>query len=217
MKKLVLVSLVLIICSCSPGLKIQKSYQADDIDFNHLKNSTITLGGVNSISLSEFINTFNDEYSDSTKLDNKIENDFTSQFYKLIPSVTTVKMSEKFPSFLTGELSFKENRNEEASEFFKGLQTDYLLFINNIDVGNAYNSYVYSTGGNTMATGQTENCVVNIEVELWDVMQQKRIMKFRAGGEKSVVLFSYLAALDDAIENSVITAVEYIKNDGKLN
>jgi len=217
MKKLLFIPVLLLVYSCSPALKIQDTYHASDIDFKNIKNSKIAIFGVNSITLTEFVNTFNDEYSDTAKLNNKILSTFSKKFKMLIPSVIPVEESEKIPALLAGEFSFKENNSEDVSKFFDGLETDYLIFVNNISVGNSYNSYMYSTGYGTFNSGATENCVVNMEIELWNVPQQKRLMKFWAGGDKPVVLFSYLSALNGAIENSVGTAVKYLKNNGSID
>jgi hypothetical protein len=216
MRKLLIMPLIFLIFSCSSSLKIQESYHSENINFDKIKNSKISICGVSSISLDEFIKTFNDEYSDSAKLDNKIISTFSSEFKKIIPSVTPVEINEKIPAELSGEFSFKENNSEEVSEFFNSLETDYLIFVNNISVGNAYNTYFYPTSYGMMSGGQTENCVVSIEVELWDVDQQKRLMKFRAGGVDEVFFFAYLSALNGAIERSVTTAVSFINKDGKI-
>jgi hypothetical protein len=217
MKKLLFIPILFIVFSCSPGLRIQNTYQSGEIDFNHLHNGKIAIYGVNSITLNEFKNTFKDEYSDTAKLNDKILSTFNQEFRKLIPSVTSVEENEKIPSGLTGEFSFKEDNSREISGFFNTLQTDYLIFINNISLGNTYDSYTYSTGNGIMYSGSMENCVVSMEVELWNVQQEKRLMKFRAGGEETVFLFSYLAALNGAIENSVNSAVEFLKNNGSVN
>jgi len=219
MKKLFLIPVFFVIYSCSSALKIQDTYQARDINFKHIQNSNIAIYGVNSITLSEFMKTFRDEYSDTTRLNDKILSEFSKEFKMLIPSVSLVEKNAKVPLILTGEFSFKEDNSKEVSEFFNGLGTDYLIFINNISVGNSlvYSTYFVTSGRGIMNGGTTEQCVVNMEVELWDVHQQKRLMKFWAGGERSVVLFSFLTALNGAIDNSVETAVKYLKNDGNVN
>ena len=156
--------------------------------------------------------TFRDEYYNTTKLNNKILSIFNKEFSELIPSVTLVEKNEKVPSFLTGEFSIKENNSKEVSKFFNGLGTDYLVFIDNISIGNP--SYFLTRGNSIMSGELAEQCVVNMEIELWDVQHQKRLMKFRAGGKRTFVLFSLLTALNGAIENSVDTAVRYLKNNG---
>jgi len=219
MKKLFFIPVLFIICSCSSELLIKDTYHARGIDFNRVQNSNIAIYGVNSITLSEFMKTFRDEYSDTTRLNDKILSEFSKEFKMLIPSVSLVEKNAKVPLILTGEFSFKEDNSKEVSEFFNGLGTDYLIFINNISVGNSlvYSTYFVTSGQGIMNGGTTEQCVVNMEVELWDVHQQKRLMNFWAGGERSVVLFSFLTALNGAIDNSVETAVKYLKNDGNVN
>ena len=115
--------------------------------------------------------TFRDEYYNTTKLNNKILSIFNKEFSELIPSVTLVEKNEKVPSFLTGEFSIKENNSKEVSKFFNGLGTDYLVFIDNISIGNP--SYFLTRGNSIMSGELAEQCVVNMEVELWDVQHQK--------------------------------------------
>ena len=216
MKKLAILPMIFLIFSCSSALKIQESYRAHRINFTKIKKSEIAICGVSSVSLDEFTKTFTDEYSNSGKLDNKIISTFSREFKILIPSVTPVEIYEKIPAALSGEFSFKENSTEEVSDFFNSLETDYLIFVNNISVGNAYNEYFYPTSYSMMSRGQNESCVVSIEVELWDVVQQKRLMKFRAGGVDEVLFFAYLSALNGAIERSVATAISFINNNGNI-
>jgi hypothetical protein len=212
MKKLFFVPILFVFCSCSSSLLIKDTYRAGDIDFNSVKKSKIAIYGVNSLTVNEFVKTFRDEYYNTTKLNNKILSTFNKEFNELIPSVTSIEKNEKVPSFLTGEFSFKENNSKEVSKFFNGLGTDHLVFINNFSVGNP--SYFLTRGNSIMSGELAEQCVVSMEVELWDVKHQKRLMKYQAGGERTVVLFSLLTALNGAIENSVDTAVRYLKNNG---
>ena len=219
MKKLFLIPVFFVIYSCSSALKIQDTYQARDINFNHIQNSKIAIYGVNSITLNEFVNTFRDEYADTARLNQKIFSTFSKKLNEYMPSVTLVEENKKVPSVLTEDLLFKENNPEMISEFFNKLHTDYLIFINNISVGNSlvYSTYFVTSGSGIMNGGSIEQCSVNMDVELWDVQKQQRLMEFQAGGERSVVLFSFLIALNGAIDNSVETAVKYLKNNGNVN
>ena len=209
MKKLFLIPVFFLIYSCSSALKIQDTYQARDINFNHIQNSKIAIYGVNSITLNEFVNTFRDEYADTARLNQKIFSTFSKKLNEYMPSVTLVEENKKVPSVLSEDLLFKENNP----------QTDYLIFINNISVGNSlvYSTYFVTSGSGIMNGGSIEQCSVNMDVELWDVQKQQRLMEFQAGGERSVVLFSFLIALNGAIDNSVETAVKYLKNNGNVN
>jgi hypothetical protein len=216
MRKLSIVLLTFFVYSCSSSLNVQESFRSENIDFKHIRNSKITIYGVNSISLSEFEHNTNYEYSDTAKLNNKIVTTVCDQFKNLIPSVTPVEISETIPSFFNPEFSFKNNRSEEASAFFNNLGTEYLIFVDKINAVKTQLNYTFTTRSGALVTSNEELCELNIEVELWDVIQQERIMKFNAAGEETVTHHSYIAALDGAIEKSVNTAVMYIKNDGEL-
>jgi hypothetical protein len=217
MRKLLFVSLLLITCSCSTALKIQESFRSEDIDFNRIKSSKIAICGVNTIILKDFIITFNDEYSDTVKINHKIFSDFENQFKLQIPSVKSVEMSGTTPSFNTEFLSVEENMSQETSGYFSNLDADYLLFIDSLVINNQWSYHSYSIGNGMMGGGSTEYCVVDIKVELWNVTERKREMSFNAGGDDTVSFFDFLNTMNDAIENSVAAAVEYIKNDGKIN
>ena len=216
MGKLPVVMLLFFVYSCSSSLNVQESFRSEKINFNHLRNSKITIYGVNNISLSEIEHNINYEYSDTAKLNNKIVTTVCDQFKNLIPSVTPIEMSEKVPSFFTPEFSLKNNKSEEASAFFNNLGTEYLMFVDTISAVKTQLNYTFTTRSGALVTSNEEVCELNIEVELWDVIQKERIMKFSAAAEETVTNHSYIAAFDGAIEKTVNTAVMYIKNGGKL-
>jgi hypothetical protein len=216
MKKISFFLLAVILTACSAGIKYQESFHSNDLSFTNLKNSTVTVFGASSIILTEFKNTFADEYSDTTKLNNKIITDFKTHFTNQIPTIKIKSGQGKIPAALVGEFSFKDNDTLLLNNFFTSLNSDYLVFVNTLDIGNAYNTYTnFNPATNMSSTSSTEECKVSAEIECWAVKNQKRIFKVKSYGSSTVILFTFLNSLNSAISEAIENGVKYIADDGK--
>jgi len=215
MKKLLIVLIVILFAGCTKSIRIQESFRSDNYDFGLMESSKIKFGGTTKIFLKEFVDTFNDEYSDTTKLNDKLYTVFTDEFSKQMPQVNLAKLETEIPKELLGELSFKESNLEAVNLFFTNLDAEFLIFINNIEIGNSYQTNQYfNANTNTTSTSTTEYCQIAIEVECWDVDKQKRILRFKGLGSDSVVFFTFLKSLNNAIDEAIKNSVTYIKNGG---
>src|SRR5210317_1658144 len=108
MKKLLIVLIVILCAGCTKSIRIQESFKSDNYDFSLMQSSNIKFGGTTKIFLKEFVDTFNDEYSDTTKLNDKLYTVFADEFGKQMPQVSLTKFENEIPKELLGELSFKE-------------------------------------------------------------------------------------------------------------
>lgn len=214
MKTLIGFVVVILLTACSPALKFQESFVSKDLNFNSLKNSSITVYGTSNIILTEFVETFKSEYSDTTKLNNKIITDFKMEFSKQLPKATVKSGVGKIPSALIGELSFNQNNISQVDNFFKSLNTDYMLFVSALEVGNAYQTYT-SYSNNMPMTNSSEECKVETDIEAWDVKNQKRIFKIKSYGSSTVILFTFLNSLNSALSEAIENGVKYIADNGK--
>lgn len=205
---------IVLLTACSPSLKFQESFVSKDLNFNSLKNSSITVYGTSNIILTEFVETFKSEYSDTVKLNNKIIIDFKEHFAKQIPMVTVKSGAGNIPSALVGELSFNQNNISQVDNFFKSINTDYMLFVSALEVGNAYQTYT-SYSNNMPITNSSEECKVETDIEAWDVKNQKRVFKIKSYGSSTVILFTFLNSLNSAISEAIENGVKYIADDGK--
>lgn len=213
MNKILIFLYVISISACSSVTNIQESFKSKDFNFTLLYNSKIKFAGTEKIYLKEFVKTFNDEYSDTSKLNNKLYDLFSQDFKSQIPCAKLSRLKSKVPSILKGDLSFKNYSKALVDSFFNKLDSDYLIFINNIEINNAYeNLHYYNAATSTMSGSSLENCIVSMEIECWDVANQKRLLRFKGLGRDTVVLFSYLRSLNGAIRNAVAHSVEYIKD-----
>lgn len=203
---------VILLTACSPALKFQESFVSKDLNFNSLKNSSITVYGTSNIILTEFVETFKSEYSDTTKLNNKIITDFKTQFSKQIPTAKIITGKGTIPPAMVGEFSFKDNNVSIVDSFFNNLTSDYLIFVNTLQIGNEW-KYYPST--NTSGGYSSEKCKAETEIECWDVKEQKRLYKIKSYGSDTVVLFTFLSSLNSAISESIENGVKYIADDGK--
>jgi hypothetical protein len=216
MKSLLSIVVIIFLSSCSPALKFQESFTSKDLNFNSLKNSSITVYGVSNIVLKEFKQTFTDEYSDTTKLNNKIITDFKTEFSKQIPALKVKSGEGKIPSALTGEISFKDFDQAKIQDFFGDLNSDYLIFVSSLDIGNAYDTYThFNPATNMSSSSSTEKCMVETEIECWDVKKQNKIFKIKSYGSSTVILFTFLNSLNSAISEAIENGVKYIADDGK--
>lgn len=214
MKTLIGFVVVILLTACSPALKFQESFVSKELNFNSLKNSSITVYGTSNIILTEFVETFKSEYSDTTKLNNKIITDFKEHFAKQIPTATIKSGVGKIPSALIGELSFNQNNISQVDNFFKSINTDYMLFVSALEVGNAYQTYTHYNNNMAM-TNSTEECKVETDIEAWDVKNQKRIFKIKSYGSSTVILFTFLNSLNSALSEAIENGVKYIADNGK--
>lgn len=207
---------VVLLTACSPSLKFQESYVSKDLKFNEVKSGSITVYGASNIILNEFIQTFKDEYSDTIKLNNKIVTDFKTQFSKQIPTAKIISGKGTIPSAMIGEFSFKDNNHSVVDSFFNSLVSDYLIFINTLQIGNEweYNT-TYNPTTNMSSGYSSEKCKVETEIECWQVKDQKRLYKIKSYGSDTVILFTFLSSLNSAISEAIENGVKYIADDGK--
>ena len=104
---------------------------------------------------------------------------------------------------------------ELVNLFFTNLDADFLVYVNNIEIGNSYtHDQYFNANTNSSTTSTTEYCEVALEVECWDVDKQKRILRFKGLGSDSVVFFTFLSSLNKAINEAVKNSVTFIKNGG---
>ena len=214
MNKILIFLFAISISACSFVTNIQESFKSEDSDFTLLLNSKINFAGTEKISLKEFVKTFNDEYSDKSKLNNKLFELFSKEFRIQIPGIKFSRLESQIPQVIQGDISSKNGNKALLDSFFDTLDSDYLIFIKSIEINNAYeNLQYYNAATSTMSGSSSEKCIVFMEVELWDVANQRCLLRFKGIGRDTVILFSYLSSLNGAIKNAVAHSVEYIKNE----
>jgi hypothetical protein len=213
----IFIGFILILSGCSSALKIEESFKAENFDFSLLSKSKITFVGTEKIYLREFKKTFKDEYSDTSKLNLKLFETFSEELKKKNSKSMITYYDKKIPKVFLGDLSFKEFDKIEIDSFFKELNSDILLLVNNIEISNKYEpTQNFNSTNNTMTSSSSEDCVVTIEFECWDVKNQKRILSYKSHGKDTVFLILYLNALNNAIEEAINNSVEYILNNGVI-
>jgi len=214
MNKILILLFVLTFSAFSSVKNIQESFKSEDSDFTLLYNSKIKFGGTDKIYLKEFVKTFNDEYSDKSKLNNKLFELFSKEFKIHTPGIKFLRLESQIPQVIKGDISSKNGNKTLLDSFFDTLDSDYLIFIKSIEINNAYeNLSYYNAATSTMSGSSSEKCIVFMEVELWDVANQRCLLTFKGIGRDTVILFSYLSSLNGAIKNAVAHSVEYIKNE----
>jgi hypothetical protein len=212
MNKILIFLCVISISACSSVTNIQESFKSEDSEFNLLLNSKIKFAGTEKIYLKEFVKTFSDEYSDTSKLNNKLYDLFLKEFKTQIPGIKFSRSESQTSQILQDELSFRNYNKALPDSFFNKLDSDYLIFIKSIEINNAYeNLQFYNAATSSMSGSSSEKCIVLMEVELWDVANKKRLLRFKGIGRDTVFLFSYLNSLNGAIQNAVAHSVEYIR------
>ncbi|MGD8306305.1 MAG: hypothetical protein PVF17_06595 [Ignavibacteria bacterium] len=216
MYKSLVILFALIVISCSSTTYIQESFAAEDYDFIALHNSNIEFAWTEKILLNEFVKTFNDEYSDTNKLTNKLFALFSNEFKHQIPGIKLSQLEINVPPILQHGISLSNQNQTIAERFFASLESDYIIVINSIEIDGAdENSQYYNPATSTISGSSSEECVVSLDIEIWDIKNQKRILRFFGLGTDTVVLFSYLSSLNNAMKEAVAYSVKFIKGKVK--
>ena len=103
MKKLLVIIAVVMLSGCAKVIKIQESFRSDNYDFSTIQNSRIKFSGTTKIYLKEFKKTFTEEYSDTTKLNNKLYELFVKEFGLQMSQVNIARVENEIPKELLGE------------------------------------------------------------------------------------------------------------------
>lgn len=107
------------------------------------------------------------------------------------------------------------NDSEKAALFSKikaNSKADYLMILSSVTVDQEVtnNSYTTMNANGTMTpTNSSEvKCIVKIDVEMWDVAAQSKVLEFTSHGDEKVIFF----ATDAALRNATATSVENLSN-----
>ena len=183
-------------------------------NFENFQNKTVLVTGFENIRANNFINTFEKNFAtDSLFVDSYI-NEFITEAIKT--NLFAEYVIEVHP--ILDELNKGINADKEVlDEVFTNAETDYILSFSNFEITNrvetTYNPAVGPHGVGTHSS--VEYCILNAEVILYDVKEQKRILQFVTTGESSVFLFDFTNTFMKAKTRSIQHIVNYLKS-GKV-
>lgn len=214
MKNLTLISILVLLFSVGCMKKmVYTNFQADDFELNKVKNSSIVMYSNNNVDVREFKKTFVKEYGTSENFLKKIAVTMKNKLSEVYPEARIRIDSTETPEFLLGEISFSEESQERAREFFANLNEDYLFVAKKAIITNSYTHQTARPGGTATTT---ENCIVVLEFEIWNVNDKSKMLNFEATGSAGKILFFSGTALKSSVKNAIKNAVNYIKKNGNV-
>jgi hypothetical protein len=174
-------------------------------------NKTVLITGVENIQLNNFVNTYEKNFpTDSLFVDSYV-NEF----------ITLADNENLFAEYIIDIHPSWEELNKGINadktlldELFTYSEADYIINFSNFEITNRVET-TYNPGIGTNGVGthsSVEYCIVNAEVMLFDVKEQKRILEFVTTGESSVFLFDFTKTFLKAKTRSIEHIVNYLKS-----
>ncbi len=210
---------LLSLSSCFQLVKITQNFKDIDYPFRAVAGKTICVEAAYLKNGSGFSRSIKREYNDDRSYIDTIQNKVRASLQALNVKSPDLNLTERNVNFVQRE-SFD---NDEKQSLFNTLKSDsnvdYLMVISLVSVEKnvAHNGgmMTFSNGTTSHGGGSTIKCVVNIDVELWDIAKKSKVLEFRSHGEEMVHFFATDLALRNATAKSVQNLSNYIVN-GKI-
>lgn len=166
--------------------------------FNQINNKTATIIGFDDVIFQDYENTFNKMYPERI--------DFIDYFTNMFSEKLKTEGTFKFTNY-----NIIQNKNKPEiiaiDSIYTHTNSDYLISITNIEFSSRVNTVFHPNN-----VAQTiETCVLKARYKVYDIKEQVIVLDYVSTGEKTVNFFSYKAALEKAIEESINHSVSYIK------
>lgn len=216
MKIIVSLLIILLSSSCTSHIRIKQTFKSKDADTSNMRTSSYTVYGTSSISLTDFISTYNDDYANDDAFNKKmmsyLENKMRIKFKK------NVQLGKgELPDYLRGEDSFSSSNRDDVPTFLEQLDTDYLIFLKMITIGSEYTTSTSFDPNTGMSSSNTsEDCIVTLYTEMWDIKGQRKVLEFESIGRSTVFLFAYSTALENSMKNAADNLSKYLYSGGKF-
>lgn len=181
-------------------------------EFSTGENTTAYLVVFDDVTQKGFKRTFKKKY-DSTV-------DFTLDYSNALDS--KLQFEKVFPRMLFYNSRNKHNRNiypktanrkVVLDSILNNCRCNYLICLDKIKIKSKHTYSMGFNGANShMSSGSSqEHCEIESLISIYKPKTKKKIMEFETKGSGAVYFFSYKAAFDESIDNSVSNAVEYLK------
>lgn len=206
MKHITLISILVLLFffGCTTTKLVYIHFQAHDFQLTKIKNRSIVIYSTNNVDIRQFKKTFVKEYGTSDIFLKKISFTMKSKLSEVYPEARIRIDTTEALDFMLGEISFSEDSQKKARDFFSNLNEDYLFVAKKALITNSYSRQ-----------GTYEQCIVVLEFEIWDVNNKSKVLNFRAVGSTDKNLFFSGIALKSSVNKAIDIAVKYIKQNGK--
>jgi hypothetical protein len=223
MKYFVLLSSILIM-SCSLQKTILTDYNSEGFDITSIKGSSIGLHVNPVINAGPLRKEFESKYLS----DNAFCSFLSGKIKEKLDKFTTVRIDTEAS---TDDLFRSQSISEENISRAKGLSErtndNFLIGIRKVTISISMDQNspppesAASTGnvrgrqgpvqGRKSEIIKPEDCEIRIVVEVWSVKEKKRVAEFTSIGQSKAFLMMYERALDEALDNSVSSLADYIR------
>jgi hypothetical protein len=225
--KYLLLAMSLIFVGCGPSQKIILDYNADGFVITNIKQTQTKLFIDTCVDVLEFKETFNNEYHSKTEFDSIFSSQLTKELSK---SLTVAKVDTNELRIIFSDQSYSDENIKRIREIFEAARENYFVGVKKVFISNDLKELgptyrapnTVSTpsgrmsygGGYVGGGGYTEECVVDIKVEIWSVKDRKKLSEFDAISQYPVTLpFAYGTALKGAIKLAISSLCNYIENN----
>ena len=215
MKIIISVLLILISSSCTSHIKIKQTFKSKDVDSSTFRKASYTVYGTTNISLTDFTKTYDEDFKNDEAFNEKMTS-FLESKLRLKFKNNVQLGSGDLPDYLRGEDSFANNKREDVPAFLDKQNSDYLIFLKMVTIGSEYTSttnYNANTGMST--TNTSEDCIVTLFAEMWDVKAKRKVLEFESIGRSTVFLFAFSTALESSMKNAADNMAKYLYSGGK--
>ncbi len=202
-KLLVLVLSVYSLVSCAPIRHYISDIEKSE-DISQLKSKQAVITASDDVLLSDFVNTFNKNFTSKIEFSEKFIYEFKR---KLNGSVL-------FSNVEIGGINTFDLLKESS-------HTDYLIYLSDFEVLNRveWRQSAAPLGPNNFGMNHTttvEYCVINVDVNVYDLKSKRRVHKFTAIGESSVFLFDFKKTFKKAKERAITHIINYLSSGKTL-
>ncbi len=209
--------------SCSGQKNVQVGYRSDGFRFSDLKGSSVRLNVSPVIDPGMFAGAFDREYYSTYRFNNRLTGILKEKLGNF--SKVTVDSSDATGDFFFIPVS-SDRENPKVKQLFEKMGETYLVGITQVvfyrNAAQASQSPQISvsttttrsrpmTRTSTLNDGiQTSECATKIVGQVWSVKERKKVAEFSSVGESKVHVFMYGRAMNDALEESLTHAADFI-------
>lgn len=204
---------ILMLMGCSRTYVYEK-FREPAFDPTSLSNRSMIMFGPTQINLTEFKKTYYNTYeSDSAFVDDILHRLKQSVFSNQLTD--NCRVHEPFDGSFLNTQTFDIEKVQNVNQIFSNIDEDFILSISEIDLGNEI-EYTHSSNPQGIPqTSSTENCVVRLQIQIWDKSKKTKVLEFESYGKEPVSFFMFETAMNHAMDQAVDHATHYLKS-GKI-
>ena len=109
------------------------------------------------------------------------------------------------------EVSLNDKYLKVFKDYIKSKKEAFYFIVRGIDIGNVKTKAYAPTGKGQMAETTSEDCIVRIYAELWDIKENRIMVSFCSIGSGTVFIAFYKTALNQAINDAIVKMLIYLK------